>query len=169
MVFLNGAILGIHRRPRRLVAAFRQLRRAGRVGEFVSITLAADAVYIASDGGRVCRPLIICAGGVPSVTAAHIAKARQLSPCCFPLQDPAYMLHACLRICHAGCSSAGCLAQMHVQQVLTLRQSTVLSLLILAGPQFSRLLLRCGNCYGSGPLCPDHGMLVCPSRQRREE
>ena len=41
MVFLNGAILGIHKRPKRLVAAFRQLRRAGRVGEFVSIFLQA--------------------------------------------------------------------------------------------------------------------------------
>jgi DNA-directed RNA polymerase III subunit RPC2 len=88
MVFLNGAILGIHRRPRRLVAAFRALRRAGRVGEFVSITLGADAVHVASDGGRVCRPLIICAAGVPSVTAAHIAKVRRATalPCSFPVR-----------------------------------------------------------------------------------
>lgn len=76
MVFLNGSILGIHRRPKRLVKEFRRLRRAGRVGEFVSIFLQQDSVYIASDGGRVCRPLIICDRGVPRVTSAHTAKVR---------------------------------------------------------------------------------------------
>ena len=110
-MFLNGAILGIHARPKRLVAAFRQLRRAGRIGEFVSVwaqvgevvtaahahvnraldnthcccLLQADAVYIAADGGRVCRPLIICHNGVPSVTPAHMAKVNCFSSsCCQP-------------------------------------------------------------------------------------
>lgn len=85
MVFLNGSILGIHRRPKRLVKEFRQLRRAGRVGEFVSIFLQQDSVYIASDGGRVCRPLIICDRGVPRVTSEHTAKvcSRPLQPLSF--------------------------------------------------------------------------------------
>ncbi|BDA40723.1 DNA-directed RNA polymerase III subunit RPC2 [Coccomyxa sp. Obi] len=77
MVFLNGSILGIHRRPKRLVKEFRRLRRAGRVGEFVSIFLQQDSVYIASDGGRVCRPLIICDRGVPRVTSQHTAKLKR--------------------------------------------------------------------------------------------
>ncbi len=81
MVFLNGSILGIHRRPKRLVKEFRRLRRAGRVGEFVSIFLQQDSVYIASDGGRVCRPLIICDRGVPRVTSEHTAKVCSLSCC----------------------------------------------------------------------------------------
>ena len=74
MVILNGMVLGIHRRPLAFVNAFRKMRRAGRIGEFVSIHLQQDSVYIASDGGRVCRPLIICEGGVPKVTNEHLAK-----------------------------------------------------------------------------------------------
>jgi hypothetical protein len=46
LVFLNGAILGIHARPKRLVAAFRQLRRAGRIGEFVSVWAQVEACIV---------------------------------------------------------------------------------------------------------------------------
>ncbi|KFM24286.1 DNA-directed RNA polymerase III subunit RPC2 [Auxenochlorella protothecoides] len=35
-----------------------------------------DAVHIAADGGRVCRPLIICDAGVPRVTGAHLARLK---------------------------------------------------------------------------------------------
>ena len=37
------------------------MRRAGRIGEFVSVYINENqkAVYVASDGGRVCRPLLI--------------------------------------------------------------------------------------------------------------
>jgi DNA-directed RNA polymerase III subunit RPC2 len=61
IVFLNGNILGIHRDPHVLATAMRTLRRQGGVGEFVSIYVHSEhkAVYIATDGGRVCRPLII--------------------------------------------------------------------------------------------------------------
>ena len=43
----------------------RQLRRGGRIGEFVSVYLNPEqkAVYIASDGGRVCRPLLVLEAG----------------------------------------------------------------------------------------------------------
>ena len=73
-VSLNGSILGVHRDPERLVRGFRAARRAGGIGGFVSIYRQADAVSIASDGGRVCRPLIICENGAPKVTAEHTAK-----------------------------------------------------------------------------------------------
>ena len=76
LVLLNGSIVGVHRNAPALVDAYRRLRRAGLVGEFVSVTLDGPTVHIASDGGRVCRPLIICDAGVPRVTAAHTAKAR---------------------------------------------------------------------------------------------
>ncbi len=35
-----------------------------------------DACYISSDGGRVCRPLIICDRGVPRVKQEHIDKLK---------------------------------------------------------------------------------------------
>jgi DNA-directed RNA polymerase III subunit RPC2 len=61
LVLLNGLILGVHTRPIWLVRSLRTLRRQGQVGEFVSVYLhdGQRAVHIATDGGRVCRPLII--------------------------------------------------------------------------------------------------------------
>ncbi|KAK9863933.1 hypothetical protein WJX84_006245 [Apatococcus fuscideae] len=76
LVFLNGLVLGVHRRPLAFVSAVRRLRRAAMVGEFVSIHAQQECVYIASDGGRVCRPLIICDTGLPRVTNQHLAKVK---------------------------------------------------------------------------------------------
>jgi DNA-directed RNA polymerase III subunit RPC2 len=61
LVLLNGIILGVHTRPLWLVKSLRSLRRKGQMGEFVSLYLhdGQKAVHIATDGGRVCRPLII--------------------------------------------------------------------------------------------------------------
>ncbi|CAD6925477.1 unnamed protein product [Tilletia controversa] len=82
LVFLNGNVLGVTRAPHRFVTDFRRLRRAGRMSEFVSIYTSSphQTVHIASDGGRICRPMIIVKNGRPMVTAAHIArlKAKEL-------------------------------------------------------------------------------------------
>jgi len=61
LVFLNGSLLGVHRRPKKFTLNLRELRRNGRVGEFVSIYEHEtwNAIFIASDAGRLCRPLII--------------------------------------------------------------------------------------------------------------
>nr|WCZ58372.1 RNA polymerase III subunit RPC2 [Paratrimastix eleionoma] len=61
VVMLNGQILGVHRNPGQFVQQFRGMRRAGRVGEFVSVFLNEQQrmVTIAADAGRVCRPLLI--------------------------------------------------------------------------------------------------------------
>lgn len=80
LVLLNGTILGVHARPKRLLSTLRQLRRAGYIGEFVSVHRQADAISIACDGGRVCRPLIICDRGVPRLTQHHIAQVPAPSP-----------------------------------------------------------------------------------------
>jgi DNA-directed RNA polymerase III subunit RPC2 len=75
LVFLNGLIVGVHQRPNDLVDKIRQLRRGGRIGEFVSVYLnvVQKAVYIASDGGRVCRPLLVLDdGGKLRLTQRHI-------------------------------------------------------------------------------------------------
>lgn len=56
--------------------SLRELRRAGRLGEFVHVHLQQDACYVSADGGRVCRPLIICDQGVPRVRQEHITKLR---------------------------------------------------------------------------------------------
>jgi len=74
LVFLNGLIVGLHSRPNHLVEKVRQLRRKGRIGEFVSVYLniVQKTVYIASDGGRVCRPLLIVEKGNLKLTKDHI-------------------------------------------------------------------------------------------------
>lgn len=52
-----------------LVTEFRKLRRKGLIGEFVSIFLdeKRKSVNIASDYGRLTRPLIIVEHGIPRV------------------------------------------------------------------------------------------------------
>ncbi|KND03406.1 DNA-directed RNA polymerase III core subunit RET1 [Spizellomyces punctatus DAOM BR117] len=79
LVFLNGVILGVHRNPEKFVKDFRRLRRAGRVGPFVSVyrTVTQRTVNISSDGGRVCRPLIIVDKGKSLVTDKDVKSIIQ--------------------------------------------------------------------------------------------
>ncbi|ESO92257.1 hypothetical protein LOTGIDRAFT_233244 [Lottia gigantea] len=78
-VFLNGNILGVIRDYKRLVKTFRMMRRAGYISEFVSIfpNHGHRCVYIASDGGRVCRPYIIVNNQQPLVKSKHIEELTQ--------------------------------------------------------------------------------------------
>lgn len=76
VVFLNGNILGIVRDHERIVRSLRLLRRSGYINEFVSVfpNHSNHCVYIASDGGRMCRPYIIVSDGKPRVTERHIQE-----------------------------------------------------------------------------------------------
>ncbi|KAK6779042.1 hypothetical protein RDI58_025760 [Solanum bulbocastanum] len=100
LITLNGLILGKHKSPQRFANAMRRLRRAGKIGEFVSIfvnekqdedwiqilidnsyiavggNLLQRCVYIASDGGRVCRPLVIADKGVSRIKEHHMRELR---------------------------------------------------------------------------------------------
>jgi len=76
-VYLNGALLGVHREPMRFIADMRRMRRTGKLGEFISIYKheALNAIYIASDGGRLCRPLIVVENGVSRLDPGnHISQ-----------------------------------------------------------------------------------------------
>ncbi|KAF7297157.1 DNA-directed RNA polymerase subunit beta [Mycena indigotica] len=79
VVNVNGTIIGLTRYPARFVAQFRRLRRARRISEFVSVFINHHhkAVHIASDGGRICRPMIIVENGRPRVTPEHIALLKK--------------------------------------------------------------------------------------------
>jgi DNA-directed RNA polymerase III subunit RPC2 len=80
MVFLNGLILGIHRYPLRFVHLFKMMRRAGRIRPFVSIFKndMHRCIYVASDGGRICRPLIIVdQNGNPKVKEEHMEELAE--------------------------------------------------------------------------------------------
>ncbi|KAH7871222.1 uncharacterized protein C8R40DRAFT_1162803 [Lentinula edodes] len=79
IVNVNGTIIGLTKYPKRFVQQFRKLRRARRISEFVSIYINHhhQAVHIASDGGRICRPIIIVDKGRPRVTSEHILQLKQ--------------------------------------------------------------------------------------------
>ena len=76
MVFMNGLVMGVHTRPGEFAKNLRKMRRQGLAGEFVSVSLheGQRAVHIATDGGRVCRPLIIVDenNGLPKLTQKHL-------------------------------------------------------------------------------------------------
>ncbi|GAV62441.1 RNA_pol_Rpb2_6 domain-containing protein/RNA_pol_Rpb2_2 domain-containing protein/RNA_pol_Rpb2_1 domain-containing protein/RNA_pol_Rpb2_3 domain-containing protein/RNA_pol_Rpb2_4 domain-containing protein/RNA_pol_Rpb2_5 domain-containing protein, partial [Cephalotus follicularis] len=76
LVIFNGLILGKHRRPQRFADAMRRLRRAGKVGEFMSVFVNEKqrCVYIASDGGRVCRPLVVADKGISRIKNHHMKE-----------------------------------------------------------------------------------------------
>ncbi|KAL6582988.1 hypothetical protein OROMI_005066 [Orobanche minor] len=78
LIIFNGLILGKHRRPQRFANAMRKLRRAGKIGHFVSIFVNEKqrCVYIASDGGRVCRPLVIADKGVSRIKEHYMKELK---------------------------------------------------------------------------------------------
>ncbi|KAL6899552.1 hypothetical protein ACP4OV_006210 [Aristida adscensionis] len=78
LVMFNGLILGKHRQPQRFANSMRNLRRSGKIGEFISIFVneKQHCIHIASDGGRVCRPLIIADKGISRVKEHHMKELR---------------------------------------------------------------------------------------------
>eukprot|EP00547_Thalassionema_nitzschioides_P011137 CAMPEP_0194263772 /NCGR_PEP_ID=MMETSP0158-20130606/47234_1 /TAXON_ID=33649 /ORGANISM="Thalassionema nitzschioides, Strain L26-B" /LENGTH=1251 /DNA_ID=CAMNT_0039003981 /DNA_START=34 /DNA_END=3789 /DNA_ORIENTATION=- len=88
LILLNGLILGVHTRPHVLVQELRIMRRQGMAGEFVSVYChdTHRAVYIATDGGRVCRPLIIVdeQTGQPTLKQVHL---EALAMGCMTIKD----------------------------------------------------------------------------------
>lgn len=79
IIFLNGLLLGIHRHPKRLLTLFRRLRREGRIRPYISIYVndVQRSITIASDSGRLCRPLIIVDKKRPRVQSQHIRELKE--------------------------------------------------------------------------------------------
>lgn len=85
LVLLNGNVLGVHSRPHAFVDGFRLARRRGLLSEFASIVFMQDSIQISVDGGRLCRPLVICSNGRPRLTQDHVDVRPPSSasiPCC---------------------------------------------------------------------------------------
>eukprot|EP00808_Paulinella_micropora_P011541 g46876.t1 len=74
LVLLNGRLLGGARYPHELAANFRLLRRCGQIPPYVSIYSKDNhrTIYIACDGGRMCRPLILVHQRKPQVLQHHL-------------------------------------------------------------------------------------------------
>ena len=74
IIFLNGSPVAITRHPKQFLVGFRRFRRMGRVSEFVSIYInhAHRGVHIATDEGRICRPLIVVERERSKVTSRYL-------------------------------------------------------------------------------------------------
>lgn len=79
IIFINGTPLAVTRGPKMFLNAFRKFRRMGRVSEFVSIHINNHhcAVHIATDEGRICRPLIVVEKGRTKVTLRSLEQLRK--------------------------------------------------------------------------------------------
>lgn len=78
IIFMNGTPIALTQSPKTFLNSFRGLRRTGRISEFVSIFINHHhgAVHIATDEGRICRPLIIVERGKSKVTTRHLRQLR---------------------------------------------------------------------------------------------
>lgn len=79
IILINGTPVALTRMPKSFLVGFRKLRRMGRVSEFVSIFINHHhaAVHIATDEGRICRPLIIVERGKSKVTIRSLQALRK--------------------------------------------------------------------------------------------
>ncbi|KAL6720160.1 DNA-directed RNA polymerase III complex subunit Rpc2 [Lecanora helva] len=79
LVFINGSPIAYTNQPRKFTSDLRHMRRIGRISEFVSVSLNGhqNVVHIATDEGRICRPLIIVKEGKSRVTARSLQALRR--------------------------------------------------------------------------------------------
>ncbi|KAJ4313287.1 DNA-directed RNA polymerase III complex subunit Rpc2 [Neodidymelliopsis sp. IMI 364377] len=78
-VCLNGTPIAVTDTPKRFLNSFRKLRRMGRISEFTSIHIDHDhcEVHIATDEGRICRPMIIVENERSKVTSRYLKALRK--------------------------------------------------------------------------------------------
>ncbi|RVX72816.1 DNA-directed RNA polymerase III subunit RPC2 [Exophiala mesophila] len=79
LVLLNGTPIACTRHPSHFLTSFRRLRRSGRISEFVSIFINHHhgTIHVATDEGRICRPLIIVEDKKSKVTKRYLKSLRQ--------------------------------------------------------------------------------------------
>lgn len=79
VIFINGTPIALTRQPKSFLKGFKSFRRMGRVSEFIScyINHHTSSVHIATDEGRICRPLIIVEDGIPKLKKHHLEALRE--------------------------------------------------------------------------------------------
>ncbi|OAG32298.1 DNA-directed RNA polymerase III subunit RPC2 [Nematocida displodere] len=73
--WVNGVIVGVCRHPELTARSLRGMRRSGQVPNSIGIWVAED-LFISTETGRLCRPLIIVEGGVPKLSRAEMDYLR---------------------------------------------------------------------------------------------
>ena len=79
IIFINGTPIALTRSPKQFLNGFRKFRRMGRISEFVSVYINHhhNAVHVATDEGRICRPLIVVERSRSKVTARYLKALRK--------------------------------------------------------------------------------------------
>ena len=79
LILVNGTPIAVTRQPRAFLKDFRHYRRTSRISEFVSAYVNDHhfAVHIATDEGRICRPLIIVERARSKVTKRSLQSLRR--------------------------------------------------------------------------------------------
>ncbi|RMJ19527.1 DNA-directed RNA polymerase III subunit RPC2 [Fusarium euwallaceae] len=74
IIHINGTPFALTRNPKRFAQRFRTLRRRGGVSPFVGININThfNAIHIATDEGRICRPYIIVKNGQQKLKPEHL-------------------------------------------------------------------------------------------------
>lgn len=74
IIHVNGTPFALTRFPKRFASKFRAMRRRGWISPFVSININThfNAVHIATDEGRICRPYIIVKSGQQKLKPEHL-------------------------------------------------------------------------------------------------
>lgn len=74
IIHVNGTPFALTRNPKRFAQRFRTLRRRGGVSPFVGININThfNAIHIATDEGRICRPYIIVKNGQQKLKPEHL-------------------------------------------------------------------------------------------------
>lgn len=78
LVFLNGSVIGITDDMKHILLTIRSMRRKGFLNPFISVSInsSTNAIYIASDGGRLCRPYIIVENCIPLLTQSDVENLK---------------------------------------------------------------------------------------------
>jgi DNA-directed RNA polymerase III subunit RPC2 len=79
VIFVNGTPLALTRQPKLFLNSFRKFRRMGRISEYISIFINhhSASVHIATDEGRICRPLIVVENSKSKVKKHHLEELRR--------------------------------------------------------------------------------------------
>ncbi|KFA61168.1 hypothetical protein S40285_02206 [Stachybotrys chlorohalonatus IBT 40285] len=74
IIHVNGTPFALTRSPRTFAAKMRTMRRRGWISPFVSISINThfNAVHVATDEGRICRPYIIVKNGQQNLKPEHL-------------------------------------------------------------------------------------------------
>lgn len=77
-VYINGNLIGTHKKPEEFIANIRDLRRKGKISKQTNVSYDSGTheIYVNTDAGRARRPLIVVRNGKPELKESHIGALK---------------------------------------------------------------------------------------------